>query len=327
MIVSTNSSYRIMVTNLERISANVQNIETQGATGLKLNSPSDDPTAIGPVIATRAQITQTNRFITTMGTISNQMSSTDTYLGNINTILTSAQTVVTNAVNATLSSSDLSTLADQVDQLKQQLLDTANASINGHYLVAGNEITTEPFTVNPNYSASTYNPADSTTWPVRYNGNAQQTSVGITPGETVQTNITGNQLFLGISNSNWQGTTTAATNQPESGKVDIFTALTQASEAIRSGNTTAISSSLTNLQTAASQSELLRAQLGNEATRVDNATQQQQSVQTDLTQTLSNYQDADAITTFSDLTNMQTAFQAALSITAQISKISILNYM
>jgi flagellar hook-associated protein 3 FlgL len=327
MIISTNSTYRLMVTNLERISANIQTLQTQGASGVKLNAPSDDPTAIGPVIASRQQLTQNQRYITTMGSLSQQMASTDTYLDNVNTILTKAQTTVNSAINSTLTSSDLGTLADQIDQYKAQLLDSANASINGQYLFAGDQVTTQPFTVNPNYSAATYNPNDSTTWPVLYNGSAKQISVGITPGETVQTNITGNQLFLGISNANWNGTTTAASNQPEPGKVDIFTALTQASEALRSGNTAAMATSLTNLQTAASQSELFRAQLGNQAARVSDATQQQQSVQTDIQQTISNYQDADSVATFSDLTNMQTAYQAALSITAQISKISILNYM
>ena len=327
MIITANSSYRTMVTNLDQIAANLQKLQTQGATGLKLNTPSDDPTAIGPVLATRAQITQTNRYISTMGTASDQMQSTDTYMGNIQTILTSAQTITTNAINGSLSTSDLTTLADQIDQLKQQLLDTANASVGGKYLFAGYQQNTQPFTVNPNYTPSTYNAADSTTWPVFYNGDANQSMLEITPGETVQTNITGNQLFLGISNANWVTPTTKANGQPEAGQMDLFNVLTQTEQAIKSGTVSDMQTSLTNLQTAASQADLLRSRLANQATRVDTATQQQQSVQADLQQTLSRYQDADSIKTFSDLTNQQTAFQAALSITAQISKISILNYM
>ena len=334
MIVTQNSTYTLMKTNLERITTKMQDLQNQGATGLKLNVPSDDPTAIGPVIATRAQLTDTSRYLTTMGTAADQMQSTDTYLGNIQTVLDSAHTLTINAVNGSLSQSDLNSIADQIDQLKQQLLDTSNASINGKYIFAGYQQNTKPFTVNSTYDPATYDPTDSTTWPVLYNGDANQTQFEITPGETVQTNITGNELFLGISNSNWQIAGTAANAQPEAGKVDIFSALTRASEAIRANNVDdpagpggGMQNSLTALHTGADQADRLRGQLGIQATRVDNATQQQQSVQTDLQQMLSRYQDADAISTFASLTQQQTAYQAALNITAQISKISILDYM
>ncbi len=334
MIVTQNSTYTLMKTNLERITTKMQDLQNQGATGLKLNVPSDDPTAIGPVIATRAQLTDTSRYLTTMGTAADQMQSTDTYLGNIQTVLDSAHTLTINAANGSLSQSDLNSIADQIDQLKQQLLDTSNASINGKYIFAGYQQNTKPFTVNSTYDPTTYDPTDSTTWPVLYNGDANQTQFEITPGETVQTSITGNELFLGISNSNWQIAGTAANAQPETGKVDIFSALTRASEAIRANNVDdpagpggGMQNSLTALHTGADQADRLRGQLGIQATRVDNATQQQQSVQTDLQQMLSRYQDADAISTFASLTQQQTAYQAALNITAQISKISILDYM
>jgi flagellar hook-associated protein 3 FlgL len=334
MRVTQNSTYRLMETNLQRITTKLQDLQNQGATGLKLNSPSDDPAAIGPVISTRTQITNTSRYITTMGTTSDQMQSTDTYLGNIQTILDSAQQIAVHAINGGLSNSDLNSLADQIDQLKQQLLDTSNASINGKYIFAGYEENTKPFTENPTYDPLTYDPTDSTTWPVLYNGDANQTELEITPGETVETNITGNQLFMGISNANWQDSATPATGQPEAGKVDIFAALTRTEEAIRANNVDdpagaggGIQANITALHTAADQADSLRSKLGIQATRVDNATQQQQSVKTDLQQILSHYQDADAISTFADITQQQTAFQAALNITAQVSKISILDYL
>ena len=49
-------------------------------------------------------------------------------------------------------------------------------------------------------------------------------------------------------------------------------------------------------------------------------------VKIDLEQILSRYQDADAIETFNDIIKQETAFQAALNITAKVSDISILDY-
>jgi len=53
----------------------------------------------------------------------------------------------------------------------------------------------------------------------------------------------------------------------------------------------------------------------------------QTDVQIDLQMILSRYQDADAIETFAEITKQETAFQAALSITAKVSQISILDYL
>lgn len=335
MKVTTNSTFRLMQTNLERITSKLQDLQNQGATGLKLNKPSDDPASIRPVLTTRTQIRDTDRFLTTMGVTADKMAATDGYMASIETALQSAKEITTNAINSSLSDSDRTTLANQIDQLKQQLLDSANATVDGKYIFAGYQENTKPFTANPTYDPATYDAADSTTWPYYYNGDANPTKLEITPGEYLDATITGNQLFLGVSNANWVDSATPATGtQPEPGKIDIFSALTRASEAIRANNVNntagpggGMQNGLTNLETAADQERIIRSRLGTRATRVEDATQQEQSVKIDLQQILSRYQDADSIATFNDISKQQTAFQAALNITAKVSKISILDYI
>jgi flagellar hook-associated protein 3 FlgL len=335
MKVTQNSTFRLMQTNLERITTKLQDLQNQGATGLKLIKPSDDPASIRPVLTTRTQIRDTDRYLATMGVTADKMAATDGYMASIETVLQSAKQITNNAINSSLSDSDRTTLADQIDQLKQQLLDSANATVDGKYIFAGYQENTKPFTANPTYDPATYDPAVSTTWPYYYNGDANPTQLEITPGEYLDATITGNQLFLGVSNTNWVDSTTPATGtQPEPGKIDIFSVLTRASEAIRANNIDdplgpggGMQNNLDNLETAANQERILRSRLGTRATRVEDATQQEQSVKIDLQQILSRYQDADAIATFNDITKQQTAFEAALNITAKVSKISILDYI
>jgi flagellar hook-associated protein 3 FlgL len=335
MKVTQNSTYRLMQTNLERITSKLQDLQNQGATGLRLNKPSDDPASIGPVLTTRTQIRDSERFLTTMGVTADKMAATDGYMASIETALQTAKEITTSAINGSLSDSDRTTLADQIDQLKQQLLDSANATVDGKYIFAGYQENTKPFTANPTYDPTTYDPTDSTTWPYYYNGDANPTKLQITPGEYLDATITGNQLFLGVSNANWVNATTPATGpQPEPGKIDIFSVLTRVSEAIRANNVNnaagaggGMQNGLTNLETAADQERIIRSRLGTRATRVEDATQQEQSVKIDLQQILSRYQDADSIATFNDITKQQTAFEAALNITAKVSKISILDYI
>lgn len=331
MKVTEASTFRLMQTNLERITSKLQDLRNQGATGLKLNKPSDDPASIRPVLTTRTQIRDTDRYLETMGVTADKMEATDGYMASIENVLQRVKEITTNAINSGMSVADRATLADEVAQLKQQLLDSANATVDGKYIFAGYQENTKPFVENINYNpALAYDPTNTNTWPVLYNGNANPTQLEITPGEYVDANITGNQLFLGISNANWDETTHAANAPSAPGQVDIFSVLTRTEAAIRVNDITGpdgMQANLDNLESAANQERVLRSRLGNRATRVEAATAQEESVKIDLAQILSRYQDADAIATFNDISKQETAFQAALSITAKVSKISILDYL
>jgi flagellar hook-associated protein 3 FlgL len=80
------------------------------------------------------------------------------------------------------------------------------------------------------------------------------------------------------------------------------------------------------LEVAANQNRVMRSSLGSRAQRVDSAMLHQEDALIDLEQILSRYQDADMIEVFNDITQKETAFQAALNITARVSQISILDY-
>jgi len=200
MKVTDNSTYRLMQTNLDRITNDLLALRNQGATGLKLTKASDDPGAIRPVLTTRSQLQQNNRYLETMGLAGDKMAATDGYLSQIENTLVRAKEIAINAVNGSLSSTDLATLGDEVAQLRNQLLDTANAQIDGKYIFAGYQEDTKPFTENPAYDPDLYDVSDVTTWPYLYNGDHNPTQLEITPGEFLRTNLTGNELFMGITN-------------------------------------------------------------------------------------------------------------------------------
>lgn len=341
MKVTENTTYRLMNTNLNRITTNLQDLRNQGATGIKLNEPSDDPASIRPVLTTRTQLRHTERYLETMGVTLDKMEATDGHLSHVENILQRAKEIAVNAINGALSDADMETLADEVFQLREEMLDAANAMIDGKYIFSGYSETTKPFVPNPNYNPDQsvpvpppYDPADSTTWPYLYMGDANPTELEITPGELVEVNITGNDLFLGVSNANWNDSATPATGpQPEPGRIDLFSVLTRLEESLRANNVDdplaaggGIDQSIENLEIAANHERRLRSQLGIRARRVDNAMAAQEEVKVDLKQILSRYEDADLIEIFNAITKQETAYQAALNITSRVSDITILNY-
>lgn len=336
MKVTQNSTYRLMNTNLNRITNTLQDLQTQGATGLKLNNPSDDPSSIRPVLTTRTQIRHTERYLETMGVSLDKMQATDGHLGHVETVLQRVKEIAVNSINGSLSAADMTTLADEVALLQHELLDAANAMIDGKYTFSGFQENTQPFIPNPNYNPDPavpvpppYDPADADTWPYLYMGDNNPTELEITPGELLEVNLTGNDLFLGISNANWN----PPPNQSDVGRIDIFSTIERLEESIRAGNIDnaaglggGIEAAIDNLEIAADQNRRLRSQQGIKMARVETAMSHQEGVEVDLNQILSRYQDADAIETFNEIIQQETAFQAALNVTSRVSKISILDY-
>ncbi len=333
MKVTENTTYRLMQTNLDRISNELLELREQGATGVKLNKPSDDPGAIRPVLSARAQLQQNDRHLEIMGHAGDKMASTDSYMESVENVLVRVKEIAINSINSSMSQSDLANLANEVAELKEQLLYSANATIDGKYIFAGFEQNTVPFTENPAYDPALYNISDSTTWPYLYNGDHNRTQLEITPGEFMDINLTGNELFMGISN---EVAATGSTDPFQGGTVggiDIFTVLTRTEEAIRAGNIDdpsgpggSIQTQLNNLEIAADQNRNLRSTLGSKARRVDAAIVHQQDAAIDLQKILSRYQDADMIQVFNDIVKQETAFKAALNVSSRVSSISILDY-
>jgi flagellar hook-associated protein 3 FlgL len=345
MKVTDGTTYRMLQTNLGRISTRLENLRNQGATGIKLNKPSDDPAAIRPVLTTRTQIRSTERYLETMGVSLDKMEATDGHLDHVENILQRVKEITVNSINGALTTADMTVFADEVSHLRQELLDAANGMVDGKYIFAGYNEDTKPFVENPNYNPNPptdplnpnppYDPTDSTTWPYIYHGTPNPTELEITPGEYLQTNLTGNDLFMGISNSVMQAPPVppATGYASDAGRIDIFGVLTRVEESLRAGNIDdplgaggGLQQQMDNLDIAADQNRRLRSQLGNRASRVETAMTHQTDVLIDLDMILSRYQDADAIETFAEITKQETAFQAALSITSKVSKISILDY-
>ncbi len=335
MKATEGTTYRMLQSNLTRVNNRLEELRIQGATGIKLNKASDDPSAIRPVLTTRTQLMHTDRYLETMGVTLDKMETTDGHLNHVENILQRVKEITINSINDAMSQEDLNTFADEVANLKSELLDAANAKVDGKYIFSGYSESTKPFVENPAYNPATYNQADSTTWPYFYAGDPNPTELEITPGEYLEANLTGNDLFMGINNSTVQagGPSPPAIYAADPGRMDIFSVLTRTEEALLAGNLDdplgpggGLQSNLSDVEIAANQERRLRSQLGNRASRVETAMVHQEDVKINLQQILSRYQDADAIETFNDIIKQETAYKAALSITAKVSEISILNY-
>ena len=190
MRATSNTTYRSLQAFLDRTSEKMQTLQLAAATGKRLNRPSDDPTAISPVLSARTQIQQSDRYIETIESGLDRIDGMDGYLDSIENTLVRIKEISIASGNGTLSAEDRLTYADEVSQLRESLLSDSNASIDGKYLFSGFAEQTQPFSLNPNYPATDPNP-------VNYNGDYGILEFEIAPNELIKVNITGNGFMLG----------------------------------------------------------------------------------------------------------------------------------
>src|SRR5690349_15677049 len=112
MKATQGTTYRMLGTRLNDLSQQLEDLRNIGATGKKLNKPSDDPAAIRPVFNTRKQISNVDRDLNTMGQALDTMQATDGYLNSVENTMQRAKEIMTNAANGSLNDQDRTVLAD-----------------------------------------------------------------------------------------------------------------------------------------------------------------------------------------------------------------------
>lgn len=311
MRATQTTTYRSLQAFLDKTSDRLASLQLQAATGKRLNRPSDDPTAISPVLSARTQIQTSNRYIETIETGLDRVDNMDGYLDGMENMLVRIHEISIASANGTLSAEDRLTYADEVKQLREALVDSGNAQVDGKFLFSGFSEKTKPFTLNPAYPGVGQAP-------VLFNGDNGLLKFEIAPNELIEVNLTGNKLMLGDANND--GITDA-------GAVDVFAVITSIEEALRADNASGVVAQMNNLEIGANQIRGQRSLKGNLGRRLETARDHMEQIKIDMEEFRSRYEDADILKTITALEQQQQSFQAALSVTGKVSEMSILDYI
>ncbi len=294
----------VMQWEMNRLNSRLQDLRQEAASGRKFNQPSDDPSAVRPIISYSKQIRDSQRYQQNMGMALNQLQAQDSHLDNAEDTLLRVRQTAIHAINGSLNESDLKILADQVGQLRNELLDTANARVNEQYIFAGYKVDTKPFVEVEH--------GDEGDKVIEYQGDENARKVDIVPGEKLEVSVTGSNLFP----------------SEEGGESpDIFKTLSKIEVMIREGDVDELNKEMKKLDDSMSGIRILRGNMGTAMNRVQTSIENQEQAENDLHRVLSKYQDADIVKTYSQLIQQETALRAAYNVSARISEISILDYM
>ena len=318
MRATQTTTYRSLQSFLDRTSDKLANLQLQAATGKRINRPSDDPTAISPILSAKTQIQTSDRYIETIESGLDKIDSADGYLDSIENTLVRIKEISIATVNGSLNPEDMRTFAAEVHQLRESLIADANAQIDGKYLFSGFTEKTQPFSLNPAYDSALYDPLDPTTFPVFYNGDDGSLEYEISPNELIQVNLNGNGLMLG--DFDYDGVT-------DPGAFDIFALVTSLEEELLVDNPAGVEALMDPIEAAANQVRGQRSLKGNVGRRLEVARDHMEQIKIDMETFRSRFEDADILETITEMQQQEQSFEAALNVTGKVSQLSILDYI
>jgi flagellar hook-associated protein 3 FlgL len=190
MRLSTSWMYQQSVNSMLNQQSALANTQNQVSTGNRINVASDDPAGAGQIVSLNHIIAANSQYSTNIDSATTSLNTEASTLSSANSVLDSARTLALQAINGTLSSADRNSIASQLSQMRDQLLQLANSTdSNGNALFAGTSSTTTPFQVGVNGAVS-------------YQGNSAQQMSAVGSGLQIATGDSGAGLFMNIPAGN-----------------------------------------------------------------------------------------------------------------------------
>ena len=169
--------------------AQVSQTQIQMSSGKKIVTPSDNPPAAAQSLQLQQSIDLHNTYQTNIGYAQAALSTEESILSNSNDLLQRIRQLAVQANNSVMTTSDLKSIAQEVQQDLNGLMALANSQDgSGNYIFAGNRTTITPFS----QSGTTFN----------YAGDQAQRTLQIGENRQVAVNDSGYDVFQKIKNGN-----------------------------------------------------------------------------------------------------------------------------
>ncbi|HLJ11720.1 MAG TPA: flagellar hook-associated protein FlgL [Planctomycetaceae bacterium] len=161
-------------------------LETELSTGQKFQIPSEDPIDASHAIQLQSLLTQNTQLDSNVQASTSLLNATDSALASISGALNAAKGLDSSGVGNANTPEQKVSMAQEVQALIQEVVNTGNSTFGGRYLFGGSRNTTGPFSVT-------------STGAVLYSGDQQSLNNLVDVGLTQATNVDGNTALAALT--------------------------------------------------------------------------------------------------------------------------------
>ena len=124
------------------------NLQSVTSSGRRINKPSDDPIGTTKDLGYRSIIALLEQFRKNIGHANSWLTTSELSLSNINELVISAKELTVQMGNDTYDSNSRQAGAAQINEIFEQILESANATFEGNYIFGGTRTTLRPLLAN-----------------------------------------------------------------------------------------------------------------------------------------------------------------------------------
>jgi flagellar hook-associated protein 3 FlgL len=285
--------------NLNRTLTEMSKLQEQMTTGRKINRASDDPVGITYALRYRSELSANVQYQENIDMALSWLDFNDTVLQQAQDVLKRLKELAVQGSNGTNPDVALNNIADEVQQLKDQIIDIANSTLNGKYVFNGEKTDVIPY--DP-----TVTPFDPST--IETDSGAIYYIVGV--GVKLQINLSGSDVF----------------GRP--GEADnIFAVFDQIITALQNGNHGGVSAQIANIESRMDKILNQQAEIGARVNRVELMQNRLKDLEINLTDLQSKTEDVDFEKLIIDAKINENIYQASLSVGAKIITPSLVDFL
>ena len=301
MISDLSPAYQNFLAGLAQIQQRLQNSQRELSSGLRINNVSDDPSHIADLWQLRSELDHANQIDTNLGQVQTEVNTAESSLQSAVSLVQKAASLGTQGANDTTSATTRQNLAGELSAVLQELVATANTTVQGRYIFAGDSDQTTPYTID-----MTQNP------PVisAFQGSASTRQVQTPDGTTFKVALTAQQIFDSADSS-----------------TSVFSAISNLIQGLLNNDTGAITSAINDVQNSDTYLNQQLAFYGAVQNRADDAAAFGQNYTVQLQTQLSGLQDANEAQSITDMVQAQTQLQAALQSEANLPKTTLFDFL
>lgn len=206
--ISSNQIHESNVRYMNQAQSKVAELQSQLATGKRVLSPADDPAGSARLVELQRQIQSTEQYQTNISFAGGRLGAEEDALSQANDLMDRTRQLLVQANTTTLSNADRGSIAQEIRQIRGELLQLANGQDgNGEYLFGGYQTASTPFVEAPAGQVS-------------YAGDSGQRLIGIAPTRSVAVSDAGDAVFMNIPTGNGIFSATAASTNTGSATLE-----------------------------------------------------------------------------------------------------------
>jgi len=310
MLRVTNSTiYDRITTQLAQQQTRLALTQEKLTTGRNFLRPSDAPDQVAALDRLESSVRETEQFTSNVERIKDKLNFQELSINSIHEELIRAKELLIQGANGTMDANLRLSMAIELESIYESFAAIGNQKdIDGSYLFSGYKQDNPPFDVNAN-------PLDPNIgFNGMYKGDDEVQVIGIDRSYMLSVGMPGSQLFSGFEDSSGN-------------KTDLFSSLKKAINALKSNDLGEIQNSIDAIGNASTHVNIKLTQIGSRMKVVENQLTVLSDRSATLESTISQVEDLDYVSAITDLKNQSLALQAGQQSFAQISNLSLFNYI